>query len=398
MVPMKKKNTHKNKNTSRNTKSSTIEQYLREQRWSDLRTYLTTAEATEELHYPDGLMSSPPSSSAGRGRRRRNKKVPRTTTPPLWTAIFHRAPLDILQQLSTILHCAPTVVLLSVDLLHVALEASSSSSSSTSHHQDLRRQYMEEEYYHVIQFLVENCYGAAAAPPFSSSEPWSILQACTWKEAPVQPRYTPLGHAVSNPRVPATVVQYLCRRGPEAIDRECTVLHTNNGHAYHLSPLALAVALPTTSRKTEIVRLLVHGSQYYENDVEMEGERVPFQPVPDPPPVVGVPETNPEHRDTGMEEVQKTRTKEIKETSGALPIVPPLTSDQVDQAIHTAAHNGEWYVVQELAQDVEALPGRSLDANIQHKMETYYATHDKQQRQQEFRYKYFGMYVVQWNI
>ena len=390
MVPMKKKNTHKNKNTSRNTKSSTIEQYLREQRWSDLRTYFTTAEATEELHHTFPMISSPPAQ-------------PRRTTPPppLWTAVFHRAPLDILQQLHTLLERkreTPTSVPYSDDLLHVALEASSSSSSSTSHHQDSRRQYMEEEYYHVIQFLVENCYGAAAAPPFSSSEPWSILQACTWKEAPVQPRYTPLGHAVSNPRVPATVVQYLCRRGPQAIDRECTVLHTNNGHAYHLSPLALAVALPTTSRKTEIVRLLVHGSQYYENDVEMEGERVPFQPVPDPPPVVGVPETNPEHRDTGMEEVQKTRTKEIKETSGALPIVPPLTSDQVDQAIHTAAHNGEWYVVQELAQDVEALPGRSLDANIQHKMETYYATHDKQQRQQEFRYKYFGMYVVQWNI
>ena len=388
---MKKKNTRNNKNTSRNTKSSTIEQYLREQRWSDLRTYFTTAEATEELHHTFPMISSPPAQ-------------PRRTTPPppLWTAVFHRAPLDILQQLHTLLERkreTPTSVPYSDDLLHVALEASSSSSSTT---EDPRRQYEAEEYYLVIQFLVDHCCGAAPLDPYSNHDTggvgWSRIQACTWKEARVQPRYTPLGHAVSNPRVPATVVQYLCRRGPQAIDLECTVLHTNNGHAYHLSPLALAVALPTTSRKTEIVRLLVHGSQYYENDVEMEGERVPFQPVPDPPPVVGVPETNPEHRDTGMEEVQKTRTKEIKETSGALPIVPPLTSDQVDQAIHTAAHNGEWYVVQELAQDVEALPGRSLDANIQHKMETYYATHDKQQRQQEFRYKYFGMYVVQWNI
>ena len=368
MVPMKKKNTRNNNNTSTassTNKSNTIEQYLREKRWSDLRTYLTTAEATEELHYPDGLMSSPPSSSAGRGRRRRNKKVPRTTTPPLWTAIFHRAPLDILQQLSTILHCAPTVVLLSVDLLHVALEASSSSSSSTSHHQDLRRQYMEEEYYHVIQFLVENCYGAAAAPPFSSSEPWSILQACTWKEAPVQPRYTPLGHAVSNPRVPATVVQYLCQWGPEALDWECTVVHTTTGHAYPLSPLALAVALPTTRQKTEKMRLLLHGSQYY--------------------------------YENGIHEARNNPKKETK-GGAVLPIVPPLTSDQVDQAIHTAAHHGEWSVVQELAKDVEALPGRSLDATIQHKMETYYATHDQQQRQREFRYKYFGMYVVQWNI
>ena len=356
---MKKKNTRNNKNTSRNTKSSTIEQYLREQRWSDLRTYFTTAEATEELHHTFPMISSPPAQ-------------PRRTTPPppLWTAVFHRAPLDILQQLHTLLERkreTPTSVPYSDDLLHVALEASSSSSSSTT--EDPRRQYEAEEYYLVIQFLVDHCCGAAPLDQYSNHDPsgvgWSTLQACTWKEAPVQLRYTPLGHAVSNPRVPATVVQYLCQWGPEALDWECTVVHTTTGHAYPLSPLALAVALPTTRQKTEKVCLLLHGSQYY--------------------------------YENGIHEARNNPKKETK-GGAVLPIVPPLTSDQVDQAIHTAADNGEWYVVQELARYVEALPGRSLDATIQHKMETYYATHDQQQRQREFRYKYFGMYVVQWNI
>ena len=128
--------------------------------------------------------------------------------------------------------------------------------------------------------------------------------------------------------MPTRVVQYLCPRGPEAIDRECTVLHTTTGQAYTLSPLAFAVARPTRSRKTETVRLLLHGSQDYYNDVEMEGERMPFQTVPDPPPVAGVPETNLKHRDTGKKEVRTTRTTATNETrGGALPILPPLTSD-----------------------------------------------------------------------
>jgi len=319
--------------TSSNTSSSILEGQLSRREWDDARIYLKSLAGCNEVQNVDGLIMY-------QGRTR-------IVTPPLWTAIFHRAPIDIVQTMYNIRNKQKNngnyeskVAEIGSDLLAVALESSRGPN-------DQRRQYDDPiEYFDLIKFLIER------SPPSSL-----VDLACTFKEAKIQKRYTPLGHAISNRKVSKEIVQYLCFICPQAIDIDCILV--DDGNEYDISILALSIG------QYEKRDLILRGSNFYKEIIN---------------------------------------TAKINKDDDSLVIrLPPPDNLAVEKALRTAANHEEWQVVKDI---LPLLTSYNDDDNgekespwvidIRNEMDHYFSKKKKSAGRDEKLRKYFG--VVMYDV
>jgi hypothetical protein len=305
------------------SQSSILEGQLSRGEWDKIRIYLKSSEGCNELiQNKNGLISY-------QGRTK-------IITPPLWTAIFHHAPIDIVKTIYSILLIqqqqqseqktdmkydekmkkSELLLLLSIDLLHVALESSSGPN-------DKRRQYNDndpKEYFNLIKFLLERCVPSSSS---SSSSSLALLsKTCTFKEAKIQKQYTPLGHAISNRRVSSDIVQYLCFICPDAIDIDCTLV--DDGNEYDISTFALSIGRQnnnnSNNNNNDKRDLILRGSDFYKQE---------FSTIDTTSTLSTIDETT-------------------DETESIVQELPPPNNSAIERALRTVANYGEWNAVKNI--------------------------------------------------
>lgn len=320
--------------SSSSTSSSILEGQLSRGEWNDARIYLKSAAGCDEVQRVDGLIMY-------QGRTR-------IVTSPLWTAIFHRAPIDIVQTMHHIrnkqnkqnnnYNFENKESELGSDLLHVALESGGPN--------DQRRQYDDpNEYCDLIKFLIER------SPSSSFLDP-----ACTFKEAKIQKLYTPLGHAISNRQVSKEIVQYLCFICPQAIHIDCILV--DDGSEYDISILALSIG------QNEKRDLVLRGSNFYKEIIN---------------------------------------TTKVNKNDDSLVIrLPPPDYLAVEKALRTVADHEEWQAVKDILplltsyndndngnDEKESPPSWVID--IRNEMDLYFSKKKKAAGRDKKLRKYYGV-------
>jgi len=211
---------------------STLEQLIRDGKWDDARSCLSTPEGQSEVQ--GGLVSY-----------QKGKKI---ITSAIFTAVFHRAPLDVIQAIKDM---KPDE--LSETDLHCAL-------ASDRHRQPNsqgieRRNWHRSEHEAVIELLVEGCPPTA----FLKTSPPSMTGVR---------EYTPLGHALDNQDISPRITKCLCFKEPRAIETDCYFMDGP------IRPLALAM------HQTDKRDLILLGMTFYQEQNTSGGwERVAIPDV-----------------------------------------------------------------------------------------------------------------------
>lgn len=296
--------------------TSILEAQLRIGQWDDVRFYLNSPEGCKEVQQDGGLVTY-------QGKNR-------IVTPPLWTAVFHRAPVDIVRKIHGILNFNNNNGNVSneEDLFHVALESPTRN--------DKRRSYDPLEYLDLIKFLTEIC-------PRSSF----TLKTNTFRTSKVQRKYTPLGHAVSNHKVPASIVQYICFHSPESIDVDC--VFRDESYDYDISVLALSIG------QNEKRDLILRGSNFYKHN--------------------GI-----------------TWSKET--------FLPPPDNTTIEKALKTAGDNGEWDAVKDVLPLLWYNNGVEPEwvTLLRGKMEGHYETKQRSAESRANYKQYLGLVMYDYDI
>ena len=303
---------------------SKLERYISKGQWEDVMFYLKSPEGNNEVNQ-GGLISYQGKS--------------RLITQPLWTAIFHRAPIDVVKKIYNLrIKLTPNLEESEAsDLLHVALESSNGP-------KDIRREYSSEECMELIKFLSEHICLPKSFLHKANSLPGTKNQR----------QCTPLGHAVSNPKVSASIVRYLCFKCPDAIEIDCIFI--DDDYEYDISVLALSLG---QEHKRD---LIVRGSDFYR--------------------------------------ILDDETKKTIEKDYYSALALPLPDDSViGKAVRAAAGREEWHVVNDI------LPLLSSNSNelswvidIRENMEKHYSKKRQAAEKNDKLRKYAGLVMLEIDI
>mmetsp|Transcript_7578 Transcript_7578/g.10305 ORF Transcript_7578/g.10305 Transcript_7578/m.10305 type:complete len:319 (-) Transcript_7578:220-1176(-) len=225
---------------------SVLEDHLSNGRWDDARTFLRTDEGRKEVE--QGLTSYPPPQMNRYGIMEKGRVL---VTPALYTAIYHRAPFDIIEMT---FNFKPEELDESDMNCALAERRSRDANNPGNVWHAVERET-------ILEFLVERCATRFLVRLSSTG----LADGNRW---------TPLACAVSNEEVSPRIVRMMCFRQPDAIDTKC-----------HLPDNYTAYPIDISIGNREKRNLLLQGSDFYKQhkDTAVGGnkwEKVIIPPLP----------------------------------------------------------------------------------------------------------------------
>lgn len=296
--------------------------------WDQARAYLKSEEGEQEVEGGLVLLN--------------HNGGPALSTPALWTALFHRAPVDIIQKVYKILPEG-----MEDTDLHLSLECDCrrGDESVPDIRSDLpRREWHPTEHLAVVVFLAERV-----------SNPKNFVTGATACPAPTskkgtQAGYTPLAHAIKNPKIGTEIVKYLCFSEPSAIDTPCQGIHDPRDNQGSLTLLPISLTKGQVAKRD----LLLLGSGFYLK-----------------------------HRSASWEKVT----------------IPPVSVTCFESAIHAAADRKDWNLLRDLIPAaIDAGCNEGEFRNIQEQMEKRDKENQKRREEEEWRRKKFGFFLYHVDI